>query len=91
LSSPPVATSKLKAALDHFPDDRPFLLRLAMADEAFRSVCEDYKLACRRLAALRSAEMHADPAELSDYVTLVAELEAEMTGLLETARRVGVP
>lgn len=89
MSSPPVATSQLRAALDRFPEDRPLLLRLAMADEAFRNVCEDYALASERLTTLRSVATLTDPAELTDYVTLVAELEAEMRTLLDIARRAG--
>ena len=79
----------LKPALDRFPGDRPLLLRLFVADEAFRAVCEDYALALDRLAAFRVAPQFGDAAALKDYETLVSELEAELSALVTRARTTG--
>ncbi len=87
MSSPPVSISPIRAALDDFPEDRPLVLRLAVCDETFRAICEDYTLATGRLAELRSGAAGADPDELADYVALVAELGAELQGFVRTAQR----
>ncbi len=57
-----------------------------MANQDFRIVCEDYALARRTLVTFESlADAHQKPDEVADYLSVVADLEAEIRALLGAA------
>ncbi|WP_137126311.1 hypothetical protein [Roseomonas sp. HF4] len=76
----------LESALDAFPEHAAFVRRLFLADRAFRSACEDYRLAREGLAAFGRLSNDTPRPEVADYQRLVRELEAEMRDMIHAAR-----
>lgn len=76
----------LASALDAFPEHAAFVRRLFLADRAFRSACEDYRLACEGLATFGRLACETPRPEVADYQRLVRELEAEMRNMIHAAR-----
>jgi hypothetical protein len=71
-----------------FPREAALIARLLVADDAFRSMCEDWVLAKDALAAqLKKTQSERDPTKISDYRRLVAELEEEIVDALDHASR----
>jgi hypothetical protein len=68
----------LREAIERFPDKAPALRRLALRDQTFRSLCEDYGLAHASLAGFQARTDAADRPEIADYRALIAELETEI-------------
>ena len=61
--------------------------RLVLKNQMFRELCEDYVLARTTLDTLQGAPAGAHAAErISDYVVFIAELEREVSEVLEDAR-----
>lgn len=58
--------------------DLDAIRRRCLRDRAFRALCEEYGLACQSEMRLRDQ----GGAALADYVTLIAELEAEVIAAL---------
>ncbi|WP_244408507.1 hypothetical protein [Roseomonas fluvialis] len=76
----------LASALAAFPEHVAFIRRLFLADRAFRSACEDYRLACEGLATFGRLACETPRPEVADYQRLVRELEAEMRSMIHAAR-----
>jgi len=69
-----------------FPDSAALIRRLAIVDERFSSICEDYALAAATLAALRKpAKEKQDASKVAEYTMLVADLEREMSEAIRNA------
>jgi hypothetical protein len=80
------ATDELAQVVGHFPESAPLIRRLFLTDAAFRGVCEDYVLACNTLIRFRSLpDAHQRP-EIAEYLSLIADLESEITALLLQAK-----
>ncbi|PWS36076.1 hypothetical protein DFH01_12775 [Falsiroseomonas bella] len=77
---------ELACALESFAEEAPLVRRLFLADRAFRSACEDYRLALEGLAAFRRLPDGRQRAEFDDYQRVVRELEAEMRDMIRAAR-----
>lgn len=76
------ARSALDRVLARFPVKQGLARRLFLMDPAFRSTCEDYRLACEGLVAFELRAVEEPRAEVTEYRTLVQELEAELLGML---------
>jgi hypothetical protein len=84
----PAARLNLAPVLARFPANALLIRQLVLADQGFRSVCEDYALAretLTRFEALPDAEKK--PAEVADYVSVIAALEDEIAADIRNARR----
>lgn len=77
-------TVRVRFALvfERFAEESDAVARLIVADETFRTVCEDYVIARTTLAGFQKTAADERRAEIADYTTLVAELEHELTALL---------
>ena len=64
----------------------PELRRLALADPGFRELCEDYGLARESLARFEALPDAAERPEVTDYRSVIAELESEIDRFLRGAR-----
>lgn len=78
----PTSPSGLDIALSRFPQSALRLRKLALADQEFRSLCEDLGLACESLARLERQAGMVDRPELDEYRHVIAELEQEISTLL---------
>ena len=72
----------LKCVLDRFPERAAVLRLLLRSDLRFRSICEDYALACAGLAAFEARPDATSRPEVAEYRLLLAELETEITNTL---------
>ncbi|WP_198376125.1 hypothetical protein [Neoroseomonas rubea] len=77
--------SELDRVLARFPEHEALARHLFLTHPAFRSACEDYRLACEGLATFQRLAAHAPRPELGDYRRLVVELEAELRAMLRAA------
>jgi hypothetical protein len=78
----------LAYVLARFPEHALRIRQLVLADQAFRSVCEDYALARETLARFEALpEAEKKPAEVADYVSVIAALEDEIAADLRGAER----
>jgi hypothetical protein len=68
--------------LERFPRDAAHISRLVVEKEAFRHLCEDYILARFALARLERLQETREPSEVTEYRTLVSELEKEIAEAL---------
>ena len=64
--------------------------RLALADPAFREICEEYALAQESLARFEARPDAAERPEIGDYRTVIAELEGEIDRISEGGRAEGL-
>lgn len=76
----------LKPLLERFPDDAILTRRLCLADQEFRSICEDYLRARHTLTRLQSSSNVGQELTIADYLSVIAALEEEIVALLRTAR-----
>lgn len=67
----------LTAAMVRFVDVAELIKARSISDEVLRDMCEDYRLARATLTRLKKAKPRR-PAEISEYTTLVSELEDEI-------------
>lgn len=79
------AEAGLARAVERFPEAAAKLRRLARSDGAFREICEEYALAQESLARFEARPDAADRPEVSDYRTVIAELEGEIDRILKEA------
>lgn len=86
MSQPEASPLHIERVLERFPEDAGLIRRLAMESETFEGACEDYALACATLSQLLSAERNGRHPRLADYQSLVEELEAELSDMIERAR-----
>ncbi len=73
---------ELDCVLARFPGREGLARRLFLKSPAFRSTCEDYRLARQGLLTFEQLAATEPRAELLEYRTLVKELEAELERLL---------
>jgi hypothetical protein len=79
----------LTQVLERFPGRAALVAHLASHNETFRSLCEDFALArstLTRLSALAEADRNASV--ISDYESVLAELENDITKAIEHATAV---
>ena len=67
----------LTAAMVRFVDVAELIKARSISDEVLRDMCEDYRLARETLTRLKRAKPKR-LAEISEYMTLVSELEDEI-------------
>jgi hypothetical protein len=72
---------ELATVLARFPAEARLIRHLFLADRAFRSACEDYRLAQDGLAAFEQLSAATPRREVEEYRTLVRELEAEILAM----------
>ncbi len=72
----------LTQAIARFPDQTAHLRRLAIRDQSFRSLCEDYALAKASLAGFEARSDAAERPEIADYRVVIGELESEIARFL---------
>ncbi len=78
---------ELATVLARFPAEAPMIRHLFLADRAFRSACEDYRLAQDGLAAFERLSAVTPRRELDEYRTLVRELEVEILAMFAAENR----
>jgi hypothetical protein len=84
-----IARTGLDQAVARFPDAAPRLHGMALTDPAFRDICEEYALARESLARFEARPDAAERPEISDFRTVIAELEGEIDRMLREARPKG--
>ena len=84
-----IAKTGLAQATARFPEAAARLRRLALADPGFRDLCEDYGLARESLARFEARPDAAQRPEVTEYRSIVAELEGEIDRFLREARQGG--
>ena len=73
---------------ERFPHHAPLIRGLAVADETFWSICEDYGLARTTLAKLqKAARGEQNAVKIAEYSALVADLEREIMDALGCGTR----
>lgn len=87
MSEPEPPGLDLTQVLERFCGDATLIRRLAVVDDTFWSICEDYALARKTLAQLEKSEpREKHGVEIAEYVALVADLEREIVEALRNAR-----
>ncbi len=81
-----IAQTGLAQAAARFPAAAARLRRLALADPGFRELCEEYGLARQSLARFEALPDAAERPEVTDYRSVIAELEGEIDRFLREAR-----
>jgi hypothetical protein len=77
-----IARTGLAQAVARFPDAADRLRGMALADPAFREVCEEYALAQESLARFEARPDAAERPEVGDFRSVIAELEGEIGRML---------
>jgi hypothetical protein len=72
------AQAGLERVAAKFPRDAGRLQGLAVTDPEFRELCEEYGLAQESLAVFEAMPDAAERPEVSDYRSVIAELETEI-------------
>ena len=75
------------AAIRRFPQRSLEIRRLAIADSAFRSLCEDLSEAEDALARWSTLPLEQAAARRSEYDILVEELAAEIVSIVDRTTR----
>ncbi|WP_198368799.1 hypothetical protein [Roseomonas rosulenta] len=75
----------LDLVLARFPDRAVLVRHLYLTHPAFRSICEDYRLAQDGRTTFEVLATLGPRSELGEYRTLVQELEAELLATLKAA------
>ena len=70
----------LALVAERFPDQRADVYQLALRDEGFRALCEEYDLARQSFGRLQAAPERE--AEVAEYRAVIADLEEEIRGCL---------
>jgi hypothetical protein len=81
-----IARTGLAQAVARFPEAADRLRGMALADPAFREVCEEYALARESLARFEARPDAAERPEVGDFRSVIAELEGEIGRMLKEAR-----
>ena len=68
-----------------FPSRAEEITRLALRNEAFRTICEDYGVAVDALELLEARTHPGDVERMHEYRTLIRELELELRTALAAA------
>lgn len=77
----------LEKVLQRFPENVQAIRERFLADPAFRSICEEYRLARTSLEELEGRSPTSPQSEVEDLRRVAEELEAEIGGILRTSRR----
>jgi hypothetical protein len=72
----------IEFVLLRLPRQRALICALALRDEAFRTLCEDYGLARAALARFEAERSDPPRPEVAEYRGIVADLEAEILAAL---------
>jgi hypothetical protein len=80
-----ITQTGLARAVARFPEAAATLRRLALTDPGFREICEEYALAERSLAGFEAHPDAAERPEISEYRTVIAEIESEIDRYLKGA------
>jgi hypothetical protein len=80
-----MARTGLAQAVARFPQAAATLRRLALADPAFREICEEYALARASLAGFEARPDASERPEIGDFRSVIAELEGEIGQMLTEA------
>lgn len=89
MSRADAAHAGLTLVVSRFPEKAALVRRLALRDEGFRGLCEDYALAKQSLAGFEARKDAAVRPEIADYRTVIGELEDEIAGFVSAAARLG--
>jgi hypothetical protein len=74
----------LAPVVERFPDQQAHIYRLALRDEGFRALCEEYDLARKSYGRLQVSPERA--AEVAEYRSVIAELEEEIRSFLGSGK-----
>ena len=80
-----IARTGLAQAVARFPEAADRLRGMALADPAFREICEEYALARESLARFEARSDAAERPEIDDFRSVIAELEGEIDRCLKEA------
>jgi hypothetical protein len=75
--------SALSRVAARFPDKALLIRRLFLANDAFRTICEDYALAQDTLVRFENEPDAEHRPEVMDYQSVVSGLESEIAALLQ--------
>ena len=81
-----IAQNGLAQAVARFPEGAARLRRLALAAPGFRDLCEEYGLAKESLSRFGARPDAAERPEVTEYRSVIAELECEIDRFLREAR-----
>lgn len=81
-----IAEAGLASAVVRFPEAAAELRRLAVANPEFQEICVEYALARESLARFEARADAAERPEVTDYRTLIRELETEIDRFARGAR-----
>ena len=87
MTAPERSPFDISQVLERFPGDAALAARLLVQDDGFRAVCEDLVLAKTTLTKLEPFQRRQEPTKIAEYRQLVTELESEIAGALEHAKR----
>jgi hypothetical protein len=76
----------LKQVIDRFPGKGSLIRRLALKDDVFRTICEEYSLARASLSWFEARPDASERPEIADYKSVIAGLEEEIGEILRNAR-----
>jgi hypothetical protein len=79
-----VRSEILTSVVERFPDRHRRILELALRDEDFRALCEEYDLARKSYSRLQVLPGRDN--EVAEYRTLITELEDEIRSYLQAGR-----
>lgn len=75
----------LVLVLRHFPDQSARIRRLYLSSNSFRSLCEDYDLACRTMDGIEAALRAGRLGEAEEFGTMIAALRNEIAMVLASS------
>lgn len=67
----------IERLITRFPDRAPEIRNSALSDPTFRDICDDLAIAVETLSSFEARLDAATCPEISEYKTLVSELEVE--------------
>jgi hypothetical protein len=70
-----------------FPDRDREVVRLALSNETFRDMCDEYGLAVEALVMMEERNRPRDVERMLEYRTLIEQLERDLKHELLAARR----
>lgn len=79
------ARLNLEQIIKRFPGKGALIRRLALKDEVFRTICEEYTLARTSLSWFEGRPDASERPEIADYKSVIAGLEDEITEILQNA------
>ena len=77
----------LSQIIARFPDDGALIRRLALKDETFRGICEEYALARASLSWFEALPDASSRPEVADFRSLIPGLELEIEQFLVKSRQ----